>query len=471
MTERRTLIHNGVVITLDPKLGDLEGADILVEGEEIVAVGHDLGVEDAEVIDAEGCIVIPGFVDTHRHTWQAPVRNLASDWSLLEYFAGLHNGLSPHFRPQDTYAGNLLGATESIDAGVTTLVDWSHNLRTPEHADAAVAALRDGGGRAVFAHGGGADQWDVIPPNPLPHPEDARRVRDEHFSSEDGLVTMALALRGPRYTTREVARHDWQLARDLELAITVHVGDGEYGESGEVAWLNSEGLLNPRTTYVHCNTSSDEELRLIADSGATASVATDVEMQMGHGWPATGRLLDVGIRPSLSIDVCSSISGSFFSLMRTTLSTQRAIDNETARKEGTPLGTEPPRLSCRDVLEFATIEGARAAGLDHKIGTLTPGKQADIVVVRADGISMTPLNNPLGALIYNGHSGLVDTVMVGGQVVKRDAVLVEESKSGRARKLAEETRDHLLVAAADSQETSDIKLGGEWRPSRRPPID
>jgi 5-methylthioadenosine/S-adenosylhomocysteine deaminase len=149
-----------------------------------------------------------------------------------------------------------------------------------------------------------------VPPNELPHPDDARRVRSEHFSCDDALVTMALAIRGPQFTTREVARHDWALANDLDLRITVHVGDGEFGKTGPISWLASEGLLNDRTTYVHCNTLTDDELRLIADSGGTASVAADVEMQMGHGWPATGGLLEVGVRPSLSIDVCSSIGGS-----------------------------------------------------------------------------------------------------------------------------------------------------------------
>jgi 5-methylthioadenosine/S-adenosylhomocysteine deaminase len=467
MASQRLLVANGYVVSVDPEIGDLASGDVLIEGSTISAVGPDLQAGDCEVIDATDCIVIPGFVDTHRHTWQAPLRNIAADWSLFHYLAGLHSGLSGHFRPEDTYAGNLLGAVEAVDAGITTLLDWSHNLKTPQHADAAIAGLRDAGGRAIFAHGGGALEWQVVPPNELPHPDDARRVRAEHFSSDDAPVTMALAIRGPQFTTRAVARHDWALANDLDLRITVHVGDGEFGKTGPISWLASEGLLNDRTTYVHCNTLTDDELRLIADSGGTASVAADVEMQMGHGWPATGRLLEVGVRPSLSIDVCSSIGGSMFSLMRTVLGTQRALDNAAADAAGIPAGSEAPRVTCRDVLEFATIEGARACGLEDRVGSLTPGKQADVVIVRADGVAMRPLNNAVGALVYNAHVGLVDTVLVAGRAVKRNGVLLDDA-GARARRLAEETRDHLLDEALKDPKISDIALGGMWFPEMEP---
>ena len=157
----------------------LDGYDVLVDGGRIAALGPDLDAPGVPALDVTGRMVIPGFVDTHRHTWQSVVRNVASDWSIVEYLAGLHTGLSKHFRPEDTYAGNLLGALEALDAGITTLVDWSHNLGTPERADAAVQALRDAGLRAVFAHGGGAKQWGGPLPSSVPHPDDARRVREE----------------------------------------------------------------------------------------------------------------------------------------------------------------------------------------------------------------------------------------------------------------------------------------------------
>ena len=292
-------------------------------------------------------------------------------------------------------------------------------------------------------------------------------MRDQYFSSDDQLVTMALAIRGPQYTIKEVCVHDWNLARELGLRITVHVGDGELGRHGSIRWLAAEGLLGDDTTYIHCNTVADDELKLIADSGGTASVAADVEMQMGHGIPATGRLLDVGIRPSLSIDVCTSTGGSMFSLMRTALGMQRALDNQAADEAGLTLGGEPPRVTCRDMIEFATIEGARACGLEDRVGSLTPGKQADVIVVRADTVGMVPVNNPCGALVYNAHIGLVDTVIVGGTVVKRGGELLD-GKAKRARALAEQTREYLLAEAVNDPRIADIALGGSWMPELQP---
>src|ERR1700749_4276084 len=186
----RLLIEAGTVLTMDPDLGVLPPGQILGEDGKIVDVGTDLDVTDAERIEMPDSIAMPGFVDSHRHTWQAPLRLLASHWTLGPYLMGIHSGFSKHFRPEDTYAGNLLGTLEALDSGITTLLDWSHNLATPAHADAAIEGLRESGARAVFAHGGGAPQWDVVP-NAVPHPDDARRVRSEHFPTDDGLVTMA----------------------------------------------------------------------------------------------------------------------------------------------------------------------------------------------------------------------------------------------------------------------------------------
>jgi 5-methylthioadenosine/S-adenosylhomocysteine deaminase len=468
MASTRTLISNGVVLSMDSEIGDLDRGDVLIEDSKIVAVAPGIDAEDCERIDATDCIVMPGFVDTHRHTWQAPVRNIAADWNLFHYLAGLHTGLSRHFRPQDTYAGNLIGTIEALDSGITTLLDWSHNLNSPEHTNAAVQGLKDSGARAIFAHGGGAPEWQTLP-NPNAHPEDARRVREELFSSNDALVTMALALRGPQFTDPEATLHDWRLADELDLRITVHVGDGELGKTRPIEWLRAQNLLNDRTTYVHCNTLGDDELAMIADSGGSASVAAIVEMQMGHGWPATGRLLEAGIRPSLSIDVCSAIGGDMFSPMRTTLVTQRAMDNADAEERGISLsGGDPLKVSCRDVLEFATIEGARACGLERRTGSLTPGKDADIVLIRTDNAAMTPINHPYGAVVYNAHPGLVDTVLVAGTPVKRGGRLTVDV--ARARRLAEETKEHLIAATQNDDRISDRSFDGQWLPRTNVPV-
>jgi 5-methylthioadenosine/S-adenosylhomocysteine deaminase len=457
MTQRR-LIRNGTIISMDPGIGDLSTGDLLVEDGTIRAVAPDLGTVDAEVIDATGCVVMPGLVDTHRHTWQAFLRGIAADWTLGQYMTGLHLGLSGFFTTEDTYAGNFVGAVEALDSGITTLLDWSHNVNTPEQSDAAVHALVDSGIRAVFAHGGGADMYQV--PSDVPHDPDVRRVREEHFSSDDGLVTMAIALRGPQFATLDVTESDLALARELDLAVTLHAGDGEWGRSGPIRQLAERMLLGPDITYVHCNTLGDDELRLIADSGGTVSIAPDIEMQMGHGWPATGRLLAAGIRPSLSIDTCVSNGGHLWGTMRVTLATQRAIDNSEPGASDRPAVS----LGSRDVLSFATLDGARVLGLDGKVGSLRPGKQADILLVRADTLALAPLNNPVGQLVYAGHPGLVDTILVAGEVVKRDGALVGDLAK-RTCRLAAEHRDALFERVAASEHLSGARIGGGWQPA------
>ena len=455
MSNERTLLRGGTVITSRIAGEVLPSTDVLIEDGVIAAIGPDLDATGAQVVDVTGRIVLPGFVDTHRHTWQSIVRNVASDWSLTEYLAGLHTGLSKYYRPEDTYIGNYLGVLEALDAGITTLVDWSHNLFTPEHADAAIQALTDSGIRAVFAHGGGAQQWGGPLPSSVPHPEDARRVRNEHFSSNDGLVTMALAVRGPQFTTPEVNQHDFRLAKELDLDATVHVGDGYWGKSGPILALQRDGLLSDRTTYVHCCTLSDEELRIIADSGGKASVAPDVEMQMGHGFPATGRLLAAGVRPSFSIDVCSSNGGDMFGTMRSAIGVQRALDNAPAVETGEVI--KRIGLTCADVLMFATADGAHAAGLADRTGSLEVGKAADVVALSGDSLAMMPMNNPLGAVVYNAHPGLVQDVWVAGRRVKENGRLVGVDVAAvKAR--AESSRDHVVAAMPGAE------LGGGWHP-------
>jgi cytosine/adenosine deaminase-related metal-dependent hydrolase len=459
----RLLIEAGTVLTMDPDLGVLSPGQILVEDGKIAGVGADLGVTDAERISMPDSIAMPGFVDTHRHTWQAPLRLLASDWTLGHYLMGIHSGFSKHFRPEDTYAGNLLGTLEALDSGITTLLDWSHNLATPAHADAAVEGLKDSGARAIFAHGSGAEQWSNLP-SPVPHSDDVKRLREEFFSSEDQLVTLAMALRGPQFATKEATLADYALAQEVGTRITVHVGDGEWGRSRPIEWLRDNDLLSDQVTYVHCNELADDELAMIADSGGTASVAAAVEMQMGHGWPATGRLLDHGIRPSLSIDVCSSIGGDMFGAMQTAISSQRALDNAAASEAGVGL-VEELRVSCKDMVEFATLQGARACGLDDKIGSLTPGKEADLILLRTDALSLTPMNNPWGAVVYAAHPGNVDTVLVRGRVVKRDGKLAD-ADAGRVRRLAMETQQYLLAEAPADPTIADARTGGDWIPEQ-----
>lgn len=456
---RRILIKSGTVITVDPAIGDFAQGDILVEHGRIAQVAPRIdGVAEAEIIDATDRMVLPGLVDTHRHTWQALFRNIGSDWTLAHYMTGLHGTVSGLYRPEDTYAGNLLGTLEALDSGITTLLDWCHNLNTPDHTDAAVDALVESGARVAFAHGAGHRHWQPV--STLDHPQDdVRRLRKGRLASDDQLVTMFLAPRGNQFATLEVTERDWALATELGIRISCHFGDGEWGKNRPIAALARKGLLGPTMTFVHCNTLAGDELHMMADAGVSASISPDIELQMGHGWPATGRLLKAGIKPSLSIDVCSSNGGHLFGTMRATIGTQRGFDNEEARRQG-KASVDEMHVTCREVLGFATIEGARACGMDGKIGSLSPGKRADIILVRTDALSMTPMNNPIGQFVYNAHPGLVDTVLVDGKVVKRDGKLLHVDLA-RVRRLANEARDGIALRAAGK---NGLMLGGSWVP-------
>jgi cytosine/adenosine deaminase-related metal-dependent hydrolase len=428
---------------MDPELGDVFAGDVLVEDDRIAAVGRSVEAGDAEVIDAADCIVIPGFIDSHRHTWETVIRGIAPDVSLGGYFEIVLDQLAPAYRPEDVYAGNYLGSLEAIDAGVTTLLDWSHISNTPEHADEAIRGLRDARLRAVYCYGNPntslADWWYT---STLEAPEDIRRVRTQYFSSDDGLLTLAMGTRGPGFCTPEVVKHDWELARDVGAPISVHVGMGPWaGRFSMVSQLNDMGLLGPDTTYIHCNYLSDEEFQLIADSGGKVSISPSVEMAMGHGTPPTAKALAHGLKPSLSIDVVTTVPGDMFTQMRFLWATARLGEHEAAFAAGST--EEPVLLTTRQVLEFATIEGARVCGLEDRTGSLTPGKQADIVVLRCDHSNTYPVIDPVSTVVHQADTRNIETVLVAGNVLKRGGVLVGGDLR-RARDNAAASLDYLL---------------------------
>lgn len=448
----RIVIRDGLVVTYDGA-DPTARRDVLVEDGRIAAIGPGLGVGDAEVIDASERIVVPGFVDTHRHTWQTVPRSIAADWTLGQYFAGLRGALGPAYRPQDIYAGTLLGALEALDSGITTLVDWSHNLITPEHGEAAYEALSDAGVRAVLAYGTSDPDWM----DPHARADHAGLVAMRHgaLASDDGLVTLAMAVRGPDFSDLDIAAEEWALARELDLRMTTHVGCGERGRGRRVAAMHERGLLGPDTTYVHCCTLADDELDMIAATGGTASVSPEVEMHMGHGFPATGRLLRAGVAPTISIDVCTGIGGDIFGAMRATLAMERALRHDAALAEGR--AHEPLTPTTLDVLRLATLEGARAAGLDDRTGAIEVGRDADLVLLRTDRLNMLPVNHPVGAVVLAAGVQNVDTVLVAGRVVKRDGDLVGVDHA-RLRRLVEESREHLFAAAG-------VPADGSWTPA------
>ncbi|MBA4493515.1 amidohydrolase family protein [Paenactinomyces guangxiensis] len=451
---KRTLLKNGTVITLDKTIGDFKQADVLIEGNKIVEIQPDLNVSECETIDAENMIVMPGFVDTHRHTWESLIRNIGADWSLDTYLKNIYFGnIGSRLRPFDGYVGNLIGALEALEAGVTTILDWSM-IESPEHADEWIRGLKEAGIRAVFAYGlsGDHDYWNRE--SKLRHPEDSKRVKKQYFSSTDQLLTMGLAIRGPEFSHWEATVSDIQLARELDVICSMHLGFGTWGSvDRSIEKLHKADLLGPDLNFVHANTINDNEFGLIASSGASISVTPEVEMMMGHGYPATGLFLEQGGRPAIGVDVVTSTGGDLFAQMKFALQAERSRINEQLLKEEKM--PEQLALSARDVLEFATIDGARALGLDHKTGTLTPGKEADIIMIDLTHLNMFPLNDPVGAVVQCANTHNVDSVFVAGKAIKRRGEMLNINLD-RLRQWAMESRDHLLTGyqTAEGNETN-----------------
>jgi 5-methylthioadenosine/S-adenosylhomocysteine deaminase len=428
----RMLIRDGTVLSIDPNVGDFAAADVLIERDKIVEVGPRLVVEDAEVIDASGMIVMPGFVDSHRHIWEGLLRNIGTDVPLegrSSYISFVLHKLAPAFRPEDAYIGDLISALGAIDAGITTLLDWSHIQGSPAHTDAVIQALRDSGLRAVFAYGfPWWGKWEERQPSWFV------RAATEHFSTDDQMLTLALAAPGPEFTDFEVSRDHWKLARETGARITTHVGVGSYGQDAKVQEMGEAGLLGPDTTYIHCTTLNDTEIQMIVDTGGTVSLASPVEMMMGHGMPPIQKFLDRGLRPSLSVDVETNVPSDMFNQMRSVVALQRASANLAGKSA----------LTTAEVLAFATIEGARANGLDSKVGTLTPGKQADLIMLRTDRINVSPLNDAATAVVAGMDTGNVDTVLIAGRVMKRHGELLHVDWPA-VKRMATDSRDHVVA--------------------------
>jgi cytosine/adenosine deaminase-related metal-dependent hydrolase len=438
----RVLLRGGTVLSIDPAIGELSRADVLIADGTIERIEERVQDGTAEVIDARGMIVMPGFIDTHRHMWQGLLRNIGPDDLLSDYLSKVLFGFAPQLTPEEVYLGNLVTALSALNAGITTIFDWSHIATTPAHTDAAIAALREARIRAVYGYGpnfGLPTPWYADPQSA--YPEDLRRLRTRYFSSSDQLLTLALAAAGPEFANVDAAVREWTIAREVGARISVHIGVGRLASiSGSLQALAARVPLGDDTTYIHCSTLTDSEWELIAATGGTVSLAVPIEMQMGHGMPPIQKALDRGIRPSLSIDVETNQPTDMFTQMRTCFALQRMLVNEPHL-----FPDEPDRsrlLTVRDVLQFATIEGARANGLAHKTGSLTPGKEADIILLRTDAINVAPVNNAAGAVVLGMDSSNVDSVFVAGRAVKRRGELVGVNMNRLVRE-AERVRDRI----------------------------
>jgi len=439
---KRTLIAGAAIVSMDPAVGDLETGDLLIEGDRIAAVAPRIEAADAERIDGAGRIVIPGLVNAHMHTWQTSLRGVAGNWTLLGYFRHMHAGLATRFRPDDIRISTLIGALNQINCGTTTLVDWCHNNPTGEHTDAAVEALAESGIRGAFFHGspkpdpgpGQRPFWEI------PHPRsEVERLLKGRFASRDGLLSLGLAILGPHYSTWAVTAHDFRLARDCGLIASMHCAGSDPRTPDGWERLRAEGLLGDGNNIVHGQNLTDEQLQFMTGHGVSFSLEPETEMTQGHGFAITGRVRRLGGCISLGVDLEAGVSGDLFTVLRMALATQRALDNEASRRATGGLA-ERTAIQCREALGWITTGGAQMLKQDHRIGSLTPGKQADVVVIRAGDLNMWPVHDPVSSVVLQSSIANVEHVLIAGEFRKRDGRLLYPHLERRKAEILESGR-------------------------------
>jgi 5-methylthioadenosine/S-adenosylhomocysteine deaminase len=471
---RRYVIRGGSVMSMDPKVGDFAEGDVLVEGKKILAVGRNLHAGDAAEIDARGRIVMPGFIDTHHHQFETVLRSFLADGILINdgsntpsgnttYFEFILLTFAPVYRPQDVYINELFGGLSQLDDGVTTVHDVSQIHHSPQHSDAAIQALFDTGRRAAFGYfeSAGANILGTNPGNK--YPTDAPRIKKQWFSSSDQLVHMIMG--GEVYLGDPSTDLSWTIGRQLGLQVAAHIlspfsirpifdklaaGTGGNGHIG----------IGPDNLFIHMTGMSDMAWQRVKDVGAQVSLAVPIEMNMRHGMPPILKMESLGMEPSLSVDVECTLTADFFTQMRSTMNMQRVLVNQMVLEQGTfsppdqyptPAPGTPNLLTTRDVLRYATVNGAKALRLDGKTGSLTPGKEADIIILDATRLNVAPLNQVPGAVVSLMDRTNVETVIVAGKVRKWKGQLLGVDLNHLRHQL-EASRDYVFSAAGIPQD-------------------
>ena len=429
----RILVRGAAIISMDSTVGNLAKGDILVVDGAIAAIGAHLEAGDAEVIDAANMIAIPGMVDTHRHSWEGQLRRINSNAASLEdYCNATHFSFARFYRPRDIYVGNMITALSCIDAGITTVIDNSHNSRTAAHSDAAVEALLDTGIRAVHAAGAPVSGvWDTA------HWQgNLARLQEKYFSNNPHrLVTLAMMA--------QLEPDQWAIARALGIPIVTEFFGGAM--AAELEDLHRRKLLGPDNIFNHCTCLPDAGWEILREAGVHVNVCprSDAHYGIEDGMYAWQAALHHGIRPGLSVDNETSYSGDMFMEMRVAFYLQRVVGH--SRRRDGHHHTEAPTNAFR-LLEAATIDGAACAGLEQRIGSLTPGKQADIVLIRADDLNLYPVNNAIGTVVHAAERSNIDTVIIGGRIRKRGGSVLGVDRA-KLRAAIDESCAHLFNAA------------------------
>jgi 5-methylthioadenosine/S-adenosylhomocysteine deaminase len=432
---RRVLLKGGTIISMDTTVGDFARADLLIEGKKVSAISPDLDAVaqsgNAIVVDASDKILIPGMIDCHRYAWEGQIRGIIPNSATIgDYMGATHRGFAPYYRPDDMYVGNLITALGCMDAGITCFIDNSHNSRSPAHSDAAVQALIDSGARAVHACGAPTfGDWE------RQWPQDVGRLQRQFFASDDQLVTLRLFSRG-------LVKEDWETARRLGLWLSLD-GAGAPNSMQTLEEFRRMRLLDERHTFNHGNGLPDGSWQLIRDAGITVNACprSDAQWSLGPAIMGLQEALNHGVRPGLSVDNETAYSTDLFTEMRVGFHLQRWMAHIAAvRQEPKP----PAPLTARDMLEFATVRGAHNAALQDKIGTLTPGKEADIVIIRAEDINVMPLANAVSTVVSYAHPGNIEAVFIGGAVQKWRGALVGHDLAN-VRRMVHRSRDYLFA--------------------------
>jgi cytosine/adenosine deaminase-related metal-dependent hydrolase len=424
-------VRGAYVLSMDPAIGDIPAGDVHVRDGVIVAVGPKLRARGT-VIDGRGTIVMPGLVETHWHMWTTLYRSLASSSAANAYFAlNVRNGAA--LLPQDTYRGVRLALADAVAGGITTVHDWSHNLRGPAYADANLRAHAQSGLRGRFSYGA---------PQGLPAAQtidlaDLRRVHREWFQAgRAGLMHLGLAGRPPGVATEAVFRAEYDAARALDLPVSYHANSNrQQGALAMIQALGDAGALGPQTQIIHALYTTPAERALLATSGASVSSSPWSELLIGYGVPPLRQLLDAGVLLNLSVDtVPLTGTADMFSVIRLALALHRG---ESESEFSVP---------ARRMIQAATIDGARGLGLGHLTGSLTPGKRADLILVRTDDVHIAPFTDAPNMIATAAAAEHVDTVVVDGRILKRNGRLTTVDTRQVVRE-AQQSLDALLKRA------------------------
>ena len=460
------LIKGGTIVTVDTTVGTLDRGDLLIEDDKIVEVHPRIDAPQATILDAQDMIVFPGLINAHLHTWETVLRGVGADWTGHQYFDVLLGRLARHFTPDDMYVSTLLGALNQIDAGCTTLFDWCHNTKTYDHTDMAIKGLEDAGIRAVFGHG-------TPKPNPnpgephfstLPFPRDAiTRLRRGRFADNGhGLVSLAMCILGPDYAAIDVNRHDFALAKELDLMTSSHVWGGNRRLTpGGYQTIVDAGLMDAKHNAVHANFFEDDEVKLLVDHGASITATPVIEVGVPKP-PLISAVLRAGGQPSIAVDTEVEVCGSMFDSMRGALQLQRTFDaigafdptritEDTGRPDANSAQSAHETVcTSADALQWATLNNAKALCLDAKTGSLTAGKQADLVMIRKNDLNLIPAREPVQTIVIHANQANVDTVMIAGRVVKSGGRLhLQGLDIGNLRQRLQQACDRLLAKSHD----------------------